>query len=103
MSGLLTDAINVFFKLLYILIIVRVFMSWIPNSRYSAVRQYYIQPYGTYFGSRKKNDGQVSSRRRNDAGLFPGNRSVYTRHHSDYSALYSQNVLRGHSEVLLCP
>ena len=36
MSGLLTDAINVFFKLLYILIIVRVFMSWIPNSRYSA-------------------------------------------------------------------
>ncbi len=37
MSGLLTDAINVFFRLLYILIIIRVLMSWFPNARYSTL------------------------------------------------------------------
>ncbi len=37
MSLLLTDAINVFFRILYILIIIRVLMSWIPGSIYSSI------------------------------------------------------------------
>ena len=37
MSILLTNAINVFFRIMYILIFVRVLMSWIPNARYSAI------------------------------------------------------------------
>ena len=37
MSVLLTDAINVFFKILYILIVIRVLMSWIPGSAYSSI------------------------------------------------------------------
>ena len=37
MSVLLTNAINVFFRILYILIIIRVFLSWVPNVRYSTL------------------------------------------------------------------
>lgn len=37
MSLLLTDAINVFFRILYILIVIRVLMSWIPGSAYSSI------------------------------------------------------------------
>lgn len=37
MSVLLTDAINLFFKILYILIVIRVLMSWIPGSAYSSI------------------------------------------------------------------
>ncbi|GFI61492.1 hypothetical protein IMSAG049_00651 [Clostridiales bacterium] len=37
MGVLLTNAINVFFRVLYILIIIRVLLSWIPNSRYSTI------------------------------------------------------------------
>ena len=37
MGMLLTDAINLFFRLLYILVIIRVFLSWIPNARYSTI------------------------------------------------------------------
>jgi len=35
MAALLTNAINVFFKILEYLIIIRVLMSWFPNARYS--------------------------------------------------------------------
>ncbi len=37
MSILLTEAINVFFRILYILIVIRVLMSWIPGSAYSSI------------------------------------------------------------------
>lgn len=37
MTTLLTNAVNVFFRLLYILIIIRVFMSWVPNLRYTII------------------------------------------------------------------
>lgn len=37
MTTLLTNAVNVFFRLLYILIIIRVFMSWVPNLRYTTI------------------------------------------------------------------
>ncbi|MDD5945745.1 MAG: YggT family protein [Clostridia bacterium] len=37
MASLLTDAVNVFFRLLYYLILIRVFLSWLPGLRYSAV------------------------------------------------------------------
>ena len=37
MSALLTDAINLFFRILEILIFIRVFMSWIPGSAYSSL------------------------------------------------------------------
>ena len=36
MSILLSDAINVFFRILYLLIIVRVFMSWVPGAMFSS-------------------------------------------------------------------
>lgn len=36
MSGLLNNAIDIFFRVLYILILIRVFMSWIPNLRYTS-------------------------------------------------------------------
>lgn len=37
MSALLTNAINIFFRVLYILILIRVFMSWVPNLRYTFI------------------------------------------------------------------
>ena len=37
MSVLLTNSINVFFKLLYILIFARVLLSWIPGAYYSSI------------------------------------------------------------------
>ncbi|MEA4972795.1 hypothetical protein SDC9_68375 [bioreactor metagenome] len=37
MSGLLTNAINIFFRVLYILIFIRVFMSWVPSLRYTLI------------------------------------------------------------------
>ncbi|MCD8037114.1 MAG: YggT family protein [Clostridiales bacterium] len=35
MAALLTNAINVFFKLLEMLILIRVLMSWVPSVRYT--------------------------------------------------------------------
>ena len=42
MTTLLTNAVNVFFKLLYILIIIRVFMSWVPNLRYTTIGNFIV-------------------------------------------------------------
>lgn len=37
MSTLLSNAIYIFFRVLYILIFIRVLMSWIPNLRYTSI------------------------------------------------------------------
>jgi len=37
MGVLLNNAIDIFFRVLYILIIIRVFMSWVPNLRYTSI------------------------------------------------------------------
>ena len=42
MTTLLTNAVNVFFRLLYILIIIRVFMSWVPNLRYTTIGNFIV-------------------------------------------------------------
>lgn len=42
MTTLLTNAVNVFFRLLYILIIIRVFMSWVPNLIYTTIGNFIV-------------------------------------------------------------
>ena len=37
MSALLVNSINMFFKLLYLLILVRVFLSWVPAIAHTAI------------------------------------------------------------------
>ena len=91
MTTLLTNAVNVFFKLLYILIIIRVFMSWVPNLRYTTIGNFIVTLTDPILGPVKRMMDKSPARRRNDARFFSRYCFIHIRYYSDD---YSRNYIK---------